>query len=93
MNFGIENIESKIENLLKQNNLDTNVYFQYSSYNNFDIQCNAFLQINKIEVLESIKQDIINDLQKFTEIEDFEFTDNGFINIKFSDKHLLSLLK
>ena len=56
MNFGIENIESKIENLLKQNNLDTNVYFQYSSYNNFDIQCNAFLQINKIEVLESIKQ-------------------------------------
>ena len=93
MNFGIKNIESKIESLLKQNNLDTKVHFQYSSYNNFDIQCNAFLQIKKIEVLESIKQDIIDDLQKFTEIEDFEITDNGFINIKFSDKHLLSLLK
>ena len=65
MNFGIKNIESKIESLLKQNNLDTKVHFQYSSYNNFDIQCNAFLQIKKIEVLESIKQDIIDDLQKF----------------------------
>ena len=83
MNFGIKNIESKIESLLKQNNFDTKVHFQYSSYNNFDIQCNAFLQIKKIEVLESIKQDIIDDLQKFTEIEDFEITDNGFINIKF----------
>ena len=93
MNFGIKNIESKIESLLKQNNFDTKVHFQYSSYNNFDIQCNAFLQIKKIGVLESLKQDIIDDLQNFTEIEDFEITDNGFINIKFSDKHLLSLLK
>ena len=93
MNFGIKNIESKIESLLKQNNFDTKVHFQYSSYNNFDIQCNAFLQIKKIGVLESLKQDIIEDLQNFTEIEDFEITDNGFINIKFSDKHLLSLLK
>ena len=42
MNFGIKNIESKIESLLKQNNFDTKVHFQYSSYNNFDIQCNAF---------------------------------------------------
>ena len=93
MNFGIKNIESKIESLFRKNNIDTKVQFQYSSYNNFDIQCNALLQIKKTKVLEKIKQQIINDLQKFSEIENFEITENGFINIKFSDKHLLTLLK
>ena len=93
MNFGIKNIESQIESLFRKNNIDTKVQFQYSSYNNFDIQCNALLQIKKTKVLEKIKQQIINDLQKFSEIENFEITENGFINIKFSDKHLLTLLK
>ena len=60
MNFGIKNIESKIESLLKQNNLDTKVHFQYSSYNNFDNELKDLLDIHKLG-LEEKNEEILND--------------------------------
>ena len=39
MNINTNEIESKLRNIFKSNNLNLDIDFQYSSFGDYDIQC------------------------------------------------------
>ena len=93
MNINTNEIESKLRNIFKSNNLNLDIDFQYSSFGDYDIQCSSLLKEKSNNLIKSIKDQIIEALASLNEIEKFEITENGFINIRFSENHLHKLVE
>ena len=63
MNINTNEIESKLRNIFKSNNLNLDIDFQYSSFRDYDIQCSSLLKEKSNNLIESIKDQIIEALQ------------------------------
>ena len=62
MNINTNEIESKLRNIFKSNKLNLDIDFQYSSFRDYDIQCNSLLKEKSNNLIESIKDQIIEGL-------------------------------
>tara|TARA_B100000614_G_scaffold246305_1_gene252203 strand:- start:831 stop:2462 length:1632 start_codon:yes stop_codon:yes gene_type:complete len=93
MNINTNEIESKLRNIFKSNNLNLDIDFQYSSFEDYDIQCSSLLKEKNNDLIKSIKGQITEAFIGLNEIEKFEITENGFINIRFSENHLYKLVE
>jgi len=93
MNIGTSEIELRLKNIFKNNSLNLDIEFQYSSFEDYDIQCSVLLKIKNDNLLDIIKKQIKEDLLNLNEIEKFEITKNGFLNIRFSEQHLYKLVE
>ena len=63
MNINTNEIESKLRNIFKSNNLNLDIDFQYSSFGDYDIQCSSLLKEKSNNLIESIKDQIIKPWQ------------------------------
>ena len=93
MNINTNEIEAKLINIFKSNNLSIEIEFQYSSFEDYDIQCSSLLKEKNNDLIKSIKGQITEAFIGLNEIEKFEITENGFINIRFSENHLYKLVE
>ena len=79
MNIGTNEIELRLKNIFNSNSLNLDIEFQYSSFEDYDIQCSVLLKIKNDNLIDIIKKQIKEDLL------------NLFFN-KFSKKILNSFL-
>ena len=93
MNIGTNEIELRLKNIFNSNSLNLDIEFQYSSYEDYDIQCSSLLKLKNNDFVNTIKEQIEVALTDLDEIEKFEITKNGFLNIRFSERKLYQLVE
>ena len=58
MNIGTNEIELRLKNIFNSNRLNLDIEFQYSSFEDYDIQCSSLLKLKNSEFVDTIKKQI-----------------------------------
>ena len=79
----LKEIESVLQKIIKQENIDTSLSFQLSKNEEYDIQCNDFVKFKDLS--NSFKTKIENEVSNLGFIQVCLFSSNNFLNIKFAN--------
>ena len=79
----LKEIESVLQELIKQEKIDTSLSFQLSKNEEYDIQCNDFVKFKDLP--NGFKTKIENEISNLGFIEVCLFSSNNFLNIKFAN--------
>ena len=79
----LKEIESVLQKLIKQENIDTSLSFQLSKNEEYDIQCNDFVKFKDLS--NGFKTKIENEVSNLGFIQVCLFSSNNFLNIKFAN--------
>ena len=74
-------MEEFIQNICKENGLDTQVQVTFSNLDNVDIQINSLIAHTKNESFNLIKKQILEKVSNLEIIYEIVITDKGFINM------------
>ena len=79
----LKEIESVLQKVIKQENINTSLSFQLSKNEEYDIQCNDFVKFKDLS--NDFKTQIENEVSNLGFIELCLFSSNNFLNIKFAN--------
>ena len=85
---GINDIESKISDILNAFEIKDRVEIRYSNIENTDIQCNNLVRYANHQNINDIKKKLEKSILTHPFIENIEIAENGFINLRFSNEYL-----
>ena len=77
-----------LNNIFNELKIEQHPELRIANVDGFDMQMNNLLRMGD----ESLKEKLINEIKNIeshTWIEKIEFTDNGFINFKYSNKYVI----
>lgn len=77
----LKDLEEFIQNICKENGLDTQVQVTFSNLDNVDIQINSLIAHTKNESFNLIKKQILEKVSNLEIIYEIVITDTGFINM------------
>jgi len=83
----IQELEESILDCLTSYDINLNFTANFSSFENVDIQFNQLIQLKNNKNFNEISQAISNKLKQAEIIENYEITEQGFININLNDKY------
>lgn len=83
----IKELEESILSCLDSYDINLNFTANFSSFENVDIQFNQLIQLKNNKNFNEISQAISNKLKQAEIIENYEITEQGFININLNDKY------
>jgi arginyl-tRNA synthetase len=83
----IQELEESILSCLDSYDINLNFTANFSSFENVDIQFNQLIQLKNNKNFNEISQAISNKLKQAEIIENYEITEQGFINIILNDKY------
>lgn len=83
----IQELEESILSCLDSYDINLNFTANFSSFENVDIQFNQLIQLKNNKNFNEISQAISNKLKQAEIIENYEITEQGFININLNDKY------
>jgi len=83
----IQELEESILDCLTSYDINLKFTANFSSFENVDIQFNQLIQLKNNKNFNEISQAISNKLKQAEIIENYEITEQGFININLNDKY------
>ena len=86
----LKEIESVLQEHIKQENIDISLSFQLSKNEEYDIQCNDFVKFKDLS--NGFKTKIENEVSNLGFIEVCLFSSNNFLNIKFANVYFENCL-
>src|SRR6056300_1111701 len=87
-----EELISSIEKLLKNYGINERIEIRISKFQNFDYQINLFVRYQSHSEIVKIMSDISSVLKNSNLIDDFEITENLFINLRINPQKLIPKL-
>lgn len=83
----IKELEESILDCLASYDINLNFTANFSSFENVDIQFNQLIQLKKHKNFNELSQAISEKLKEAEIVENYEITEQGFININLNDKY------
>lgn len=85
----LRSVTKDIQNILSKNNIIEEIDLRISNLKKFDYQINNLVKYQNIDDIDTIKKDISNCLNNTNIVNNFEFADNLFINLKINESKFL----
>lgn len=85
----LRSVTKDIQNILSKNNLIEEIDLRISNLKKFDYQINNLVKYQNNDDIDTIKKDISNCLNNTNIVNNFEFADNLFINLKINESKFL----
>jgi len=92
MNKSIQELEKSLQDSLESYDVNINFTANFSSFENVDIQLNQLIQLKNHKNFNEISKTISEKLRQAEIIENYEITEQGFINIILNDRYFKTTL-
>tara|TARA_E500000178_G_scaffold253924_1_gene250512 strand:+ start:7156 stop:8799 length:1644 start_codon:yes stop_codon:yes gene_type:complete len=89
--YQLSNLKKAIKKLLSENDIDENIAFRISSIVNYDFQINNLVKYQSHPNIKKIITSIEKIIKNEKTIEEFEITENYFINLKINIESFLKV--